>query len=188
MAMCWFFAALNSIEPPFMNLAEVDFFIADERKKVDRRPEVLKAVEAKLAQLARALGSRPYLAGDQTTIADMMMSSVLKILHHTDLLSRFPTLMLYRDRGFDRPAYKKAIADQCADIARHQEHDMKYKSKKPELTDIVWLFYFNGSYAALNLSSFIPGKRLYDTRKTLLVLALPDAEVLKRGGRPSRPD
>ena len=130
-AMCWFFAALNSIEPPFMNLAEVDFFIADEQKKADRRPDVLKAVEAKLAQLATALGSRPYLVGDQFTIADMMMSSVLKILHHTDLVNRYPTLMLYRDRCFDRPAYKKAIADQCADIARHHEHDMKYELRKP---------------------------------------------------------
>ena len=130
MALCWFFAALNSIEPPFMNLAEVDFFIADERKKADRRPDVLKAVEAKLAQLATALGSRPYLVSDQFTIADMMMSSVLKILRHTDLLNPYPTLSFYRDRCFDRPAYKKAIADQCADIARHQEHDMKYELKK----------------------------------------------------------
>lgn len=131
MVMCWFFAALNSIEPPIMNLAEVDFFIADERKKADRRPDVLKVVEGKLAQLTTALGSRPYLVGDQFTIADKMMSSVLKILHHTGLLSRYPRLMLYCDRCFDRPAYKKAIADQCADIARHQEHDMKYESKKP---------------------------------------------------------
>ena len=128
--MCWFFAALNSIEPPFMNLAEVDFFIADEQKNADRRPDVLKAVEAKLAQLATALGSRPYLVGDQFTIADMMMSSVLKILHHTDLLIRYPTLSFYRDRCFDRPAYKMAIAHQCADIARHRENDMKYELRK----------------------------------------------------------
>ncbi len=131
MATCWLFAALNSIEPPFMNLAQVDFFIADERMKADRRPDVLKAVEAKLTQLEAALGSRPYLVGDQFTIADMMMSSVLKILHHTNLLSGYPTLSSYRDRCFERPAYKKAIADQCADIARHRDVDMKYELKKP---------------------------------------------------------
>ncbi len=130
-ATCWLFAALNSIEPPFMNLAEVDFFIADERKKAERRPDVLKAVDMKLDQLATALGSRPYLVGNQFTIADMMTSSILKILQHTDLLSRHPTLSSYRDRCFERPAYKKAIADQCADIARHREVDMKYELKKP---------------------------------------------------------
>ena len=128
--ICWFFAALNSIEPPFMDLAEVDFFIEDERKKADRRPDVIKAVNAKLAQLAAALGSRSYLVGDEFTLADMMTSSVLKILGHTDLVDGYPTLVSYRDRCFDRPAYKKAIADQCAEIARHLEKDMKYELKK----------------------------------------------------------
>ena len=129
LAVCWLFAALNSIEPPFSNLAEVDFFIEDERKKADRRPDVLKAVDAKLTQLAKALGPREYLVGQQFTVADMMMSSVLKILHHTNLLDTYPTLKAYRDRCFDRPAYRKAVADQCAEIAGHEQKDMKYEQK-----------------------------------------------------------
>ena len=113
-----------------MDLAEVDFFIEDERKKADRRPDVIKAVNTKLAQLAAALGSRSYLVGDEFTVADMMMSSVLKILRHTDLLDAYPSLISYRDRCLDRPAYTKAISDQCADIGRHQERDMKYELRK----------------------------------------------------------
>ena len=64
LAICWLFAALNSIEPPFANLAEVDFFIDDEEMKAKRRPGVIKAVNAKLDQLAAALGPRAYLVGD----------------------------------------------------------------------------------------------------------------------------
>ena len=132
LVVCWLFAALNSIEPPLMDLAEVDFFIEDERKKADRRPDVVKAVETKLTQLSSALGSREYLVGSEFTVADMMTSSVLKILHHTDLLDAYSTLKAYRDRCFDRPAYRKAIAEQCAEIDRHQQKDMKYEQKKPD--------------------------------------------------------
>jgi glutathione S-transferase len=131
LAVCWLFAALNSIEPPFSNLAEVDFFIEAEQQKAERRPVVLKAVDAKLAQLATALGPRQYLVGEQFTVADMMTSSVLKIVSHTDLLDAYPTLKAYRDRCFDRPAYKKAVADQRAEIAAHEQQDMKYELKKP---------------------------------------------------------
>jgi glutathione S-transferase len=123
-------AALNSIEPPFMNLAEVDFFIEDERKKAARRPDVVKAVNAKLVQLANALGSRSYLIADEFTIADMLTSSALNILQHTDLLEAHPSLVDYRDRCFARLAYQKAIADQCAAFAGHTQKDMKYELRK----------------------------------------------------------
>jgi glutathione S-transferase len=131
LTVCWLFAALNSIEPTLMDLAEVDFFIEDERKKADRRPDVVKAVEFKLTQLTNALGSRHYLVGSAFTIADMMTSSVLKIVHHTDLLDNYPNLEAYCERCFARPAYQKAIADQCAEVARYQQKDMKYEQKKP---------------------------------------------------------
>jgi glutathione S-transferase len=129
LAICWMFAALNSIEPPFSNLAEVDFFMDDQEMKAKRRPGVVTAVQAKLHQLATALGSRDYLVGEDFTIADMLTSSVLKIIHHTDILKDYPSLIAYRDRCFERPAYKKAIADQCANFAEHCEKDMKYETK-----------------------------------------------------------
>ncbi len=38
----------------------------------------------------------------------------------------FPGLLAYRNRCLERPAYLKAVSDQCADIARHTPSDMKY--------------------------------------------------------------
>jgi glutathione S-transferase len=128
-AVCWLFAALNSLEPPLSNLAEVDFFIDDEELKSKRRPDVIAAVRLRLDQLANALGSRDYLVADEFTVADMMTSSVMKIIHHTDLLDGYPTLSGYRDRCFDRPAYRKAIADQCTAFSDHSPEDMKYELK-----------------------------------------------------------
>jgi glutathione S-transferase len=129
LVVCWLFAALNSLEPPLSNLAEVDFFIEDAELKSKRRPDVIAAVRLRLDQLANALGSRDYLVADEFTVADMMTSSVLKIIHHTDLLDGYPTLAAYRDRCFKRPAYRQAIADQCAAFSDHRPADMKYELK-----------------------------------------------------------
>ena len=128
-AVCWLFAALNSLEPPLSNLAEVDFFIEEEELKAKRRPDVVAAVRLRLDQLVNSLGSRDYLVADEFTIADMMTTSVLKIIHHTDLVDGYPTLAAYRDRCFDRPAYQQAIADQCAAFSDHSSEDMKYELK-----------------------------------------------------------
>ncbi len=98
--------------------------------KAARRPVVVQALRGRLDHLAIALGSRDYLVGDRFTIADMMTSSILKILHHTDILEAYPSLAAFRDRCFDRPAYRKAIADQCADFARHSPQDMKYGHRR----------------------------------------------------------
>ncbi|HEV7254065.1 MAG TPA: glutathione S-transferase family protein [Mesorhizobium sp.] len=130
LAVCWLFAALNSLEPALANLAEVDFFIKDEAMKAKRRPDVLRNAQMRLSQLSSALGERPYFVGESFTVADLMVASVLKIGGHTGILDAFPNMLGFRDRCFVRPAYQKAIADQCADIARHSPKDMKYELRQ----------------------------------------------------------
>jgi glutathione S-transferase len=123
----WVIAGLNSIEPFLMNLAEVEFFIPDETEKRLRRPGVLAAARKRLGELQDALGSRQWLVGDSFTVADLMMSSVLKGAASPGVLDDFPVLSAYRARCFDRPAYRKAIDDQCATIAQHRMDDMRYE-------------------------------------------------------------
>lgn len=129
LTISWLIAALNSVEPSFTRLAEIDYFLDDEEVKAKLRPAAVEAIKLRLTQLDAALGDRDYLVSPSFTIADMMMSSVLKILRHTDILQSFPALVRYRDRCLERPAYKKAVADQCADIARHTAADMRYEKK-----------------------------------------------------------
>jgi glutathione S-transferase len=127
LAICWVFAALNSLEPPMSFLAMIDFFTEDEVVKAKQRPAAVQGIKARLSQLANSLGSRDYLVGNTFTIADLMTASVFKVIHHTDILDAYPTLLAYRERCFARPAYKKAIADQCQTFAEHQPKDMKYE-------------------------------------------------------------
>jgi glutathione S-transferase len=42
------------------------------------------------------------------------MTSVLRILRHTDLLKKQPVLVAYKQRCESRPAFTKALADQMA--------------------------------------------------------------------------
>lgn len=126
LALSYHFAALNSVEPFLANLAEVELFMTDEAQKTARRPAVADAVRNRLAALQRAVGDRAYLVADQFTVADLMMASVLKIARALDVLQPFPTLDAWQARICERPAYRRAIAEQCAVFDRHGPRDMKY--------------------------------------------------------------
>lgn len=127
LVVSWIIAALNSVEPFLMNIAEVEYFIEDEVLKAARRPDVVAAAEQRLAQLETAIGDRLWLVGDGFTVADLMMSSILKIARRLGLLESHPMLKSYQDRCLDRPAYRKAVADQLATIKLHRMEDMHFK-------------------------------------------------------------
>jgi len=111
----WMFAALNSVEPHIQNLTAIDLFHAEEDWAKQRRPAALKLAQARLSALSAWLDRRAYLA-DRFTVADLLMTTVLRIPRHTDLVAQMPTLETYRLRCEARPAFKKALAAQMADF------------------------------------------------------------------------
>ena len=56
------------------------------------------------------LGGRDYLE-DRFTAGDLLMTTVLRTLRHTDIVARQPTLKAYQERCEARPAFQKAMAD-----------------------------------------------------------------------------
>jgi glutathione S-transferase len=109
----WMFAALNTIEFPIMELAGIDLFHADESWAKERRPGAVEAVRKRLAELASCLDGRAHLVGPFSA-ADILMTSVLRVLRHTDLVDEQPVLVAYQRRCEARPAFAKALADQMA--------------------------------------------------------------------------
>ena len=109
----WMFTALNTMEPAIQNLAAIDLFYAEEEWAKLRRPGAEEAAKARLADLAAWLDARDYLE-DRFTAADLLMTTVLRILRHTDLLAEQPGLVAYKERCEARPAFQKALADQMA--------------------------------------------------------------------------
>jgi glutathione S-transferase len=118
-AVQWVFAALNSIEPHVWNLTLIDLFYPKEQWAKQRRPGAADFVEKRLDALAARLGDKEYLDDDRFTAGDLMMTTVLRILRHTDLVAARPTLHAYQLRCEARPAFQKALADQVAPFAHN---------------------------------------------------------------------
>jgi glutathione S-transferase len=112
-ARTWALAALNSIEPPIQNLAEIDLFSADQEWAKARRPAVVARIRMRLGELATALGERDYLES-RFSAGDLLMTTVLRILRHTKVLEEYPALDAYRARCETRPAFGRALAAQMA--------------------------------------------------------------------------
>lgn len=112
----WLVAALNSIEPFVMNVVIIDLFYANEQWAQLRRPGAVEFVNRRLAALDRSLGDKPFLDGDRFTAGDLMMSTVLRILSNTDIISGHPRLAAYIERCTARPAFQRALNAQLADF------------------------------------------------------------------------
>jgi glutathione S-transferase len=115
---CWAFAALNSIEPRVQPLADIDLFHADAEWAKQRRPAVEQQAKARLTLLAARFNGRDYLE-DRFTAADILMTTVLRALRHTDMLAQIPPLDAYRLRCEARPAFQRAMQRQMAPFAEH---------------------------------------------------------------------
>ena len=116
-AIAWMFAALNSLEPFVQNLADVDLFNADKDWAKPRRPVVEEALRQRLQDISKWLEGRQYLEDDRFTVADLLMTCVLRIPRHTTMVKDLPVLESYRLRCEARPAFKKSLADHMATFA-----------------------------------------------------------------------
>lgn len=112
-ATAWAFAALNTMEMPIAQLAQLDFFHVGEAWVAGARPVVMAAVRRRLDQLAAWLGPNDYLEG-RFTVGDLLMASVLRNLRQTDLVEERPALHAYLRRCEGRPAFGRALAAQMA--------------------------------------------------------------------------
>ncbi len=119
--ICWLFAALNTVEPPIVNLCAIDLFYPDQEWAKSRRPGAEGAVRKKLTDLSQWLDGRDYLEAGRFTAADLLMASVLRILRHTDLVAQTPGLDAYLRRCEARPAFQKALADHLASFVEPSE-------------------------------------------------------------------
>jgi glutathione S-transferase len=112
-AITWMFAAVNTVEPPILDLQNVVLGERDKSWFEPRLAMVKDAVRARLGQLSDRLAGAEWLDGDFSA-GDLMMVSVLLRLRRSGLLDEFPSLAAYVARGEARPAYQRAFAAQLA--------------------------------------------------------------------------
>lgn len=116
-AITWMFAALNTIEPPIMELVTVKFLEGDKPWSKERMPLVMDRIRTRLGQLSAYLGDAEWLDGSFSA-GDLLMVSVLLRLRPSGVLDEFPKLATYVARGEARPAYCRAFDAQLAAFNR----------------------------------------------------------------------
>jgi len=112
-AIGWMFAALNSVEPPIVDLSMATLF---ERKKPwfeERLRTIQDSIRTRFTQLSARLGEADWLDG-AFSAGDLLMANVLLRSKSSGLLDEFPRLAAYLARAEARPAYQRAFAAQRA--------------------------------------------------------------------------
>jgi glutathione S-transferase len=112
-AITWMFAAINTVEPPILELVTARIIEGDKPWAERRVPLVKDRIRARLDDLAARLGGAQWLDG-AFSAGDLMMVSVLLRLRPSGLLDEYASLAAYVARGEARPAYQRAFAAQLA--------------------------------------------------------------------------
>jgi glutathione S-transferase len=112
-AIAWMFAALNTVEPPILELVTARLIEGDKPWAQERMPLVQDRIRGRLKPLAARLGDADWLDGPFSA-GDLMMVSVLLRLRASGILDEFPNLAAYVAHGEARPPYKGAFAAQFA--------------------------------------------------------------------------
>jgi glutathione S-transferase len=112
-AISWMFAAVNTIEPPILDLVTVRLIEGDKPWAKDRLPLVQERIRTRMQQLSARLGDAEWLDG-AFSAGDLMMASVLLRLRPSGMLDEVTNLAAYVARAEARPAYQRAFAAQLA--------------------------------------------------------------------------
>ena len=107
-AITWMFAALNTVEPPIVDLESATREERDKTWHEERLPILEDRLRDRLDELSSRLGDADWL-DDAFSAGDLLMVTVLRRLNGSGILEEYPNLSAYVARGEARPAYKRAF-------------------------------------------------------------------------------
>jgi glutathione S-transferase len=110
----WLFAALNSVEMASLPWSILKFSGDTGDTPISKR--LGDFLNARLKHMEAVLAGREWLAGS-FSVADILMSDVLRLVDRFDGLAGFPACSAYLARATTRPAFVKAHADQMTHFA-----------------------------------------------------------------------
>ncbi|MBN8607313.1 MAG: glutathione S-transferase family protein [Caulobacterales bacterium] len=111
----WVFAALNSVEMASLPWALLQFSGDTSSQAFQLFDDFVKV--HRLAHLEPILAEREWLT-NRFSVADILMSDVLRLIDRFDGLAAFPACGAYVARAIARPCFQKALADQMAHFAK----------------------------------------------------------------------
>jgi len=107
----WSFAAMNSVELPLLTLQFAGW--VDKSETSPLKAALAKWAEQRLANLDRWLEGRTWVATDDFTVADILMSHVIGPEAKPEMLAKHERVRAYVERCKARPAWQRVIADYC---------------------------------------------------------------------------
>ena len=102
----WTVAALNTIEVPVLTLWFVNLNGGEGTKPSEALQDWAKM---RLKQLDGWLAKRQFIATDDFTVADILMTHVLNAGTDQELMKPYANILAYRARCTERPAWKKTL-------------------------------------------------------------------------------
>ncbi len=103
----WTLFAATELDRPILDWARNTLMLPPEKRDATVASEALGALASRFATMEQALAGRKYLLGDQFTIADLNVASVMYRMIWGDL-GRTPAVKGWLDRCYDRAAAKEA--------------------------------------------------------------------------------
>ncbi|MCY0990484.1 glutathione S-transferase family protein [Nannocystis sp. ILAH1] len=103
----WCFAALTTVEPPVAMIQLSD--AGGLPSTVEQRAALVRWSHRVLDGIERRLDGRTWIAADDFTVADILLTCVLREIRRTDLLADYPRLRAYFDRTQARTAWQRTL-------------------------------------------------------------------------------
>ncbi len=108
----WCFAALATVERPLWEIRMIDAFHKGE--PAGRRAALVKEACRRFDDLESRLDGEAWIVGEDFTVADILLATVLHGIRKTELLDPYPKLKAYLVRAVARPAWQRVL-ESCAE-------------------------------------------------------------------------
>ncbi|MNS73668.1 Disulfide-bond oxidoreductase YfcG [compost metagenome] len=105
----WLITALNNIEPFALPILFADLQGDSNPHAQAQRPWHVEVLGRFLPTIDQMLKTQPYLTGTEFTVADIILTCVLRELRKTEVLQQYPNIEKYRLSCQERPAFVKVL-------------------------------------------------------------------------------
>lgn len=105
----WLITSLNNIEPFALPVLFADLQGDSNPHMKGLRPWHVDILARFLGPIDKMLEKQTYITGDEFTVADIMLTCVLRELRKNEVLKKYPNVEKYRLRNQERPAFEKVL-------------------------------------------------------------------------------
>jgi glutathione S-transferase len=105
----WLITSLNNIEPFALPILFADMMGEANPHLQGLRPWNAQILGRFFPHIDRMLATQPYIIGDEFTVADIVLTGVLRELRKNEVLHKYSNIGSYRKRCEERPAFVKVL-------------------------------------------------------------------------------